>query len=341
MSLRRRALKGRRRAPLRLTAIILNTRAPGAAAGAAAANHKAPQYSGAQGAAAGAAVANRNSPQFSGAEGAAAGAAVANRNAPALSGAQGAAVGAAVANQNAPAVSGAQGVAVGAAMANQNAPVVTGAAGAAVGTAAVRNSFNNYNLFGSQWYGANKEAWAPARWAQGTAWTPTAWDGVSTYVGATSAPVWYDYGTNVKLVNGMVMMNGQPVGTPEEYSLQAAELAQAGAAYTVQPTDEWIPLGVYAMVRDEQQHPQMIFEFAINKQGMLRGNFTDEVTEHTQPIFGAVDRKTQRAAWIVGDHKTTVMEAGLSNLAEGEASALTHKNGKTDHWLLVRLEQPK
>lgn len=78
----------------------------------------------------------------------------------------------------------------------------------------------------------------------------------------------------------------------------------------------------------------------ISKQGALRGNFTDELTEHTQPVRGAYDPKTQRAAWIVGDHKTAIMEAGLSNLAEGDAPALIHKNGKTDHWLLVRLQQP-
>ena len=34
------------------------------------------------------------------------------------------------------------------------------------------------------------------------------------------------------------------------------------------------------------------------------------------------------------------MEAGLSNLADGEAPALIHKHGKTNHWLLVRLDQP-
>jgi hypothetical protein len=35
------------------------------------------------------------------------------------------------------------------------------------------------------------------------------------------------------------------------------------------------------------------------------------------------------------------MEAGLADLTENEVPALIHKNGKTDHWLLVRLTQPK
>ena len=137
-----------------------------------------------------------------------------------------------------------------------------------------------------------------------------------------------------------VQANGQAVGTAEDYGQQAADLAQSGAAANASPDDEWMPLGVFAMVRNEQQHPQMIFQLAINKNGVLAGNFTDEVTEHTRPISGAADPKTQRAAWTVGDNKNVIVEAGLSNLAEGEAPALIHKNGKTDHWLLVRLTQP-
>ncbi|HEY2840488.1 MAG TPA: hypothetical protein VGJ26_15130 [Pirellulales bacterium] len=135
-------------------------------------------------------------------------------------------------------------------------------------------------------------------------------------------------------------MGNQNLGSAADFSQQAADLAQTGADAQPDVLDEWMPLGVFAMVRNEQQHPQMILQLAANKQGILRGNFTDEVSDHTQPIEGAVDPKTQRAAWTVGNQKTSIMEAGLSNLASGEAPALIHKNGKTDHWLLVRLDQP-
>ena len=33
------------------------------------------------------------------------------------------------------------------------------------------------------------------------------------------------------------------------------------------------------------------------------------------------------------------MEAGLNDLTKNETPALIHKNGQTDHWLLVRLQQ--
>ena len=311
-----------------------------AAAGAAAANRNKPKASGAEGAAAGAAASNRNEPKTSGAEGAAAGAAAANRNAPKATGAEGAAVGAAAANRNSPKATGAEGAAAGAAAANRNSPQVSGAEGAALGSAAVRNSYNNPHLYDQQWYGAHPGVWAPSAWTAGAAWAPTTWATVSSYCGAGTTPVAYNYGNNVTCEGGNVTVDGQNLGTAAEFSQQAAALAQSGADVEVAKTDEWLPLGVYAMVRNEQQHPQLILQLAINKQGILRGNYTDELTEHTQPVQGAVDPKTQRAAWTVGDNKLSVIEAGLSNLSQDEAPVLIHRRGLTDHWLLVRLDQP-
>ena len=37
-------------------------------------------------------------------------------------------------------------------------------------------------------------------------------------------------------------------------------------------------MGVFALVRNEHQHPHLILQFAINKQGILRGNYTDDVS---------------------------------------------------------------
>jgi hypothetical protein len=53
-----------------------------------------------------------------------------------------------------------------------------------------------------------------------------------------------------------------------------------------------------------------------------------------------VDKKTQRAAWTVGENKTTVYDTGVSNLTKDEAPVLIHiGKDKTQQWLLVRLKQ--
>ncbi len=298
--------------------------------------------SGATGAAAGNAAGKNKTSQASGAQGAAAGAAASNRNSSQVSGATGAAAGAAAANRNSSQISGAQGAAAGAAAANRNSSQVSGAAGAAAGYAAVRNSFNHSNIYGQQWYGDHPGVWAGSGWAAGAVWIPSTWGAIAGHCGYGSAtPISYNYGVNVTCQDGDVLLDGQNVGTADEFSQQAADLAERGSEAETSDTDQWLPVGVFAMVRNEHQHPQLVVQLAINKQGILRGNYTDEVTDNTLPIRGAVDKQTQRAAWTVGGNKRTVMEAGLNDLTEGEAPALIHKNGKTDHWLLIRLEQPK
>ena len=60
------------------------------------------------------------------------------------------------------------------------------------------------------------------------------------------------------------------------------------------------------------------------------------------PVYGSVDRKTQRAAWTVGDRKDTVYETGIGNLTEAETSMLVHfGKDRTQQWTLVRLEKPQ
>lgn len=278
-------------------------------------------------------------PQASGAQGAAAGAAAANRNNPAATGAQGAAAGAAAANRNNPAVSGAQGAAAGAAVADRNQPQATGAA---AGYAAVRNSFNHPDLYSQQWYGQHQNAWSANNWAAGSIWAPTTLAGATSYLGyANNTPVSYGYGSNVVYDQGHVLVDGQNVGTAEHFSQQAADLALVGQNANTSDTESWLPLGVFALVRDEEQHPQLTVQLAVNKQGILRGNYNDVVVDHVLPIHGAIDKESQRAAWTVDNNKNFFMEAGLSNLTTGEAPTLIHKSGRTERWLLVRLQQPE
>jgi hypothetical protein len=249
-------------------------------------------------------------------------------------------------NRNQPNASGAEGAAAGAAIANRNQPQVSGAAGAAAGYAAVRNSFDRPDMYSATWHATHTDAWKAANWSAGSAWTPAAWTpaawgAIATHCSYANKPVSYDYGNNVTCVNGNVLIDGQAAGSAEEFSQQASDLAAAGTAATVSPDDKWLPIGVFAMVKNDQQHPQLILQLAVNPNGVVRGNYTDEVSDRSYPIHGGVDPKTQRVAWTVGGNTTNVMEAGLGNLSQGEAPALLHKNGKTERWILVRLAQPQ
>jgi hypothetical protein len=291
----------------------------------------------------------------SGAAGAAAGHAAAENKEPSVSGAGGAAAGYAAGNRNTLAVGAAHvalptdagyGVAAsatgGAAFAGYHQTVgVNGSVYAARG-AAVRTSYTGYGAFGQGWYAAHPGAWNPTGWTAGRAWGVATWPVVGSWYGWTSGvqPIYYDYGNSVSYQDNQVYYGDQPVASADQYYQQAAALAQSQPAPDPKSGD-WLPLGVFGLIRESESEPHYVMQLAVNKAGAVAGNYWDVVGGNSVPIHGAVDKKTQRIAWTVGDNKDTVGETGIYNLTKDEAPALIHLGkDKTQQWTLVRLKQP-
>ena len=103
-----------------------------------------------------------------------------------------------------------------------------------------------------------------------------------------------------------------------------------------------MPLGVFSLVQGEQTDSNTMFQLAINKSGAIAGNYYSVLTGSALPVHGAVDKKTQRVAWTVGDNKTTLYDAGISSLTQDEAPLLLHfGKDRTQQWMLVRLKKPE
>jgi hypothetical protein len=169
-----------------------------------------------------------------------------------------------------------------------------------------------------------------------------AWSDLVGWGGYGSAPMAYNYGTNVVYQDDGVYVQGQNVGSAEAYGQQAASLADQGAKASVGDDDQWRPLGVFALARKDDTNPSTFVSLAIDKGGLLRGTYYDAVSDTTQNLAGKVDKKTQRAAWTIVDKKTPVYEAGLSNLTQKQTTVLMHLgNGKVEQMLLVRVDDPK
>ena len=97
-----------------------------------------------------------------------------------------------------------------------------------------------------------------------------------------------------------------------------------------------------ALVQGDDKTSNNIFQLAVNKDGIIRGNYYDGLLDSTTEVYGSVDKKTQRAAWTIGKKKDRVFEAGVYNLTQSECPCLVHiGTQKTDQMLLVRVEQPK
>ncbi len=201
----------------------------------------------------------------------------------------------------------------------------------------VRDNFSRYNLFRPEWWRNHHGAW----WAAGlvgSAWAAATWSGASDWVGCDSTPEDYDYGNTVVYQGDNVYVEGQSVGSAAQYYDQASSLAASGDAKQSDDA-KWLPLGVFGIVQGQQTDPTMIIQLAVNHDGTIRGNLYNTMTDNSVPVHGAVDKKTQRAAWTIGDNKNTVMDTGLYNLTKDEAPLLVH-SGKdsTQNWLMVRLK---
>jgi hypothetical protein len=146
----------------------------------------------------------------------------------------------------------------------------------------------------------------------------------------------------VVIQDDTVYVNGESAGSAADYAAQATALADTGREAKPAEADEWQPLGVFGMVHEGEEVAQRIFQLAVNRAGVIRGNYYDAVADNTLPVYGSVDPKTQRAAWSIGDKKDVVFEAGLNNLTQTESGVLVHYGkDRTEQQLLVRLEEPK
>jgi len=207
----------------------------------------------------------------------------------------------------------------------------------------VRNSFGHYNCFHPGWWNSHPGCWYPNRWNAWEAWAFMSWGYLAGFCdGLSIAPTYWDYGNNVTIVENNVYQDGQDIGTTQQFAQQATTIADQGQQANAPPTEDWKAIGVFALVQGDEKTSNNVFQIAINKNGILRGNYYDGLMDTTTPIFGSVDTKTQRAAWTIGKKNDRVFDAGIYNLTQAEAPVLVHFGGdKTQQMLLVRVEQPQ
>ncbi|MBL8824819.1 MAG: hypothetical protein JNJ77_19690 [Planctomycetia bacterium] len=206
---------------------------------------------------------------------------------------------------------------------------------------AARVRFNNYNCFRPDWYARYPRAWFPVAWPVMAAWNYTPWTEIASFTSYPDTQTFYDYGTSVVYQDNQVYMNGDSLGTQEEYAHNASLIAEAGRKANVTREEEWKSLGVFSMLASDEVDPHTIIQLAINKQGVLRGTSLNTITNEAQTVYGSVGTKTERAAWTVGDEKLPVYEAGIANLTLNETTMLVHfSKGNTKQYTLARMEAP-
>lgn len=198
-----------------------------------------------------------------------------------------------------------------------------------------------YGCFTRAWYARYPGAWFAAGWATGAAWTAASWSAVASTCGYPAEAANYDYGSSVVYEGDTVYVDGELAGTTEAYAERATAIADAGRKAQQAKDEEWLPLGVFAMVQGEETTAYNLFQLAIDKQGILRGNYFNALTDSTEPVYGSVNKKSQRAAWTVGERKSPVYEAGIGNLTLNQTTMMVHYGqDRSQQFTLFRIEQP-
>lgn len=190
----------------------------------------------------------------------------------------------------------------------------------------VRGNYGYHRFFHGNWWRRYPDAWWVRGWENAAVVYGTGdWRAYYAYCGyGYSEPLYYDYGSNVVYQDSYVYVNGDSTASEDEYAQQATAIAQTGQQARASKEEPWLPLGVFAMVQGEQVAANDVIQLAVNKSGVIRGNFHSALLDTTLPVYGSVDKTTQRAAWMVGDRKEPVFEAGFANLGMPQTTMLVH-----------------
>ncbi len=203
----------------------------------------------------------------------------------------------------------------------------------------VRRNFKNYDAFGPDWYRAHPGSWSLR--SRSSVWQAATWDELNSWFGNEWDAFPYDYGTDLTYEKNIVYQDGRAIANANLYNDRAVELARIGER-ALNPSDStgWRSLGVFEAIPPGQKSSNMLFQLALNKDGIIRGNYYDTRDRNVQLIEGSIDKNVARSVWVVADKKDILFDTSLYNLTRREAAILVHLGkDKIERWVLVRLQQ--
>ncbi|CAN5379397.1 hypothetical protein BH11CYA1_BH11CYA1_22780 [soil metagenome] len=234
------------------------------------------------------------------------------------------------------------------------------------------HGYGGYGYGGYHGWGGYPGGWCAPGWSEASAWTFMGVSTLTSFLGMGMMGAALSNGgsknsgnttNNITYEGDNVYMNGQPVGTSQQYYQQAQQLAAAAtapqqysaqysqqysdpdsdqAAVPVDADEKWQALGVFALAEPGQTDSNMMLQLAINQKGILRGNYTNQLTNENSQIYGALDKKTQRISWTIGTNNSTVFDTSLSGLVNDDSQVLVHYGPtNTRTMALIRLAAPK
>lgn len=215
----------------------------------------------------------------------------------------------------------------------------------------VNGNFNHWGYYDHNWWNNHPYYWYNRYWGDNWAWGWTGWGDLGGWWGmdVDTEPVYYDYGNNITYQGDQVYYGSQPLESTDTYYTQAQALAQTAPPTPTAPVSDaeqkknvnsMKPLGVYALVSGDQSDSSQLFQIAVDKKGIIRGTYFNQVTNLSKPISGAVDKKNQRACFTIDGNKSVVYDTAIGNLLKQSSPILVHySKSNTQQLTLVRLKK--
>jgi hypothetical protein len=196
-------------------------------------------------------------------------------------------------------------------------------------------SLRDNGVFTSAWMAKHPDVWQPSTEVVFAETSPT-WQDVSHWLGDLSFEIYYDYGGRLTVDRDAVLLDGLRVAQAPAYAEYARGLANQGRA-TSGGDSRWLNLGSF-VAAPPYGPAELALQLVIDPAGVVRGNALSLTGDETHPVFGAINRETQRIAWCVGDGSEFVFDTGLVNLTKASAPLLFHAgSAESQTWRIARL----
>ncbi|RLS81366.1 MAG: hypothetical protein DWI05_05345 [Planctomycetota bacterium] len=114
------------------------------------------------------------------------------------------------------------------------------------------------------------------------------------------------------------------------------------ATVSLSPDDAsspWLPLGAFAAVPaggEQALAPHLFLELSLHRDGTVRGNYFDAVSDDVESVAGRFDRETGSLTWRIGE-RGAEFETTADGLAAGRVEATVRRGTNERTWVLIGL----
>ncbi|MCC9607255.1 hypothetical protein LOC68_13715 [Blastopirellula sp. JC732] len=196
---------------------------------------------------------------------------------------------------------------------------------------------NGPKPFSPAWYAGHPNAWQ-YKYPHADAWAAASFGALAGWiVGSAATPTTYVYSDSYYYPEGATVEDQTAYATQQ--AADASQLASTANEVGADDGEQWMPLGVYAIVDSpDATSSKMLLQLAVSKSGGIAGTYYHALTGNSQPVHGAVDLKTQQVAWQIGDNQSVTFQTDLDSLTKDQTPVLIHyASGQTEKVEMVRM----